>query len=83
MFLAYNLLDEFSRDGFNIGSIGEARIRHDGGWVAVDKHDRIPLFVQYLARLCTRIVELARLSDNNWTRTDDENRLDISPSRHD
>src|SRR2546422_4977960 len=46
------------------------RIGHDGGRVAVDQDDAIPLLAQGLAGLGPRVVKLAGLADDDRARTD-------------
>ena len=40
--------------------------------IGIDQHNLIAEFSQCLARLCSRIIELTRLSDNDWTGTDNQ-----------
>ena len=77
-----DLLDELRRDGLDVGAVGQARVGHDGRRVAVHEHDAVALLAQHLARLRARVVELARLPDDDGARPDDEYRVDVGPLRH-
>src|SRR5262249_53338737 len=77
-----NLGHDVWRDWLNIGRIRQFRIGHDGGWIGVDQHDAIALGLEGLAGLGARIVELAGLPDDDWTRADDEDGVDVGALRH-
>ncbi len=74
--------DDLGRDGLDIGCIGQLRIGHDRSRVGVDQNDAIALGLERLAGLSAGIVELAGLTDDNGTRADDEDGLDICALRH-
>lgn len=69
-------LDERRRHGPDVGAVGEARVGHDGGRVGVDEHDLVALIGERLARLRARVVELARLPDNDGPSAEDHDLLD-------
>ena len=77
-----DLGDDLGRDGLDIGCIGQLRIGHDRGRVGVDQNDAIALGLERLAGLGAGIVELAGLTDDDGTRADDEDGLDICALRH-
>ena len=56
----------------NISHICCLRIRHNRSRIGIDQHNLIAEFSQCLAHLCSRIIELTRLSDNDWTGTDNQ-----------
>ena len=60
---------------FDIGSVREFRIGHNGGGVTVDKNHLVTFFAEGLAGLCARIVKFTRLTDHNRPRTNNQNRL--------
>jgi hypothetical protein len=72
----------FRRDRLDIGGVGQVRIGHDRGRVRVDQDDAVALFLQRLAGLGAGIVELAGLADDDRSRADDEDRLDIGAFWH-
>ena len=81
-FALNHLGDKFRGNGLDIGTIGQFRVGHDGGWVRVDQHHLIALFLKRLDRLRTGIVELAGLADDDRPGTNDEDFMDICPSWH-
>ena len=74
--------DRLGRERLDVGRGGELRVGHDRGRVRVDEHDLVALLEQDLARLHARIVELRRLADHDRPGPDDQDLLDVSPSRH-
>ena len=75
-------LDELGGDGLNVGAVGQARVRHDGRRIGVDEHDLVAVLLENLAGLRARVIELARLTDDNRAGADDENPLDICTLGH-
>jgi hypothetical protein len=74
--------DGFGRERLDVRGIGELRIRHDRGRVGVHERDTVPLGAQHLARLRSRIVELARLADHDRAGSDHEDPFDVGARRH-
>src|SRR5207248_10499373 len=66
----------------DVGAVGELGVGHDRRRIAVDEHDLEPLAAQRLARLAARVVELARLTDDDGTGADDEDAFEIGATRH-
>ena len=81
--LLYDLLDELGSDGLDVGAVGQARIGHDGGRIAVHQNHVVAVRLEHLARLRARIVELARLADDDRAGPDDQDGLDVRALRHD
>ena len=77
-----HLLHHVHRNGLDIGAIRQLRIGHDRGRIAVDQHDPVPLLPQGFAGLGPRIVELARLSDHDRTRPDQQDAVDVFTLGH-
>ena len=77
-----DLLDELHGDGFDVGAVGQARVGHDGRGGAVHEHHAIAVGLQHLAGLRARVVELARLPDDDGAASDDEDGLDVFALRH-
>ena len=67
---------------FDVGALGELRVGHDGGRIAVDEDDLVPLFAQGLAGLSARVVELAGLADDDGAGADQQDFRDVVASRH-
>ena len=75
--------EDFRRQRLDVGPVGDLRVGHDRRRVAVDEDDLEPLGAQRLARLRARVVELARLPDDDRAGADDEDALDIGAFGHD
>ena len=79
-------LDDLHRhvghEGFDVGRVRDLRVRHDRRRVRVDEDDAVALPAQDTAGLGAGVVELARLADDDRPRTEDQDRLDIRPLRH-
>ena len=80
--LGDDLLDKFLGDGLDVGAIDQLRVGHDGCRVGVHQNNLEPVFLQHLARLGARIVEFARLADDDRARADYEDALDVGTLRH-
>ena len=57
-------------------------IGHDGGGVGIDQHHPIAFRAQRLAGLGAGIVELAGLADDDGSRADDQDGVDIGAFGH-
>ena len=69
-------------DWLDIGGVRHLRIGHDGRRVRVDQDHPVPLRLQRLAGLCSGIVELAGLTDDDRAGADDEDGADVVAARH-
>ena len=72
----------FQRQRLHVNLVRDMGVGHDGSGVRVGEDHLVALFLEREARLRTRIVELGGLSDDDGTRTDDQNLLDIFSPRH-
>src|SRR3546814_14095961 len=63
-------------DRLDISGVGKVGIGHDRRRVGVDEDNAIALLLERLDRLRPRIVELARLTDNDRAGADDEDGLE-------
>ena len=61
----------------DVGHVGHAGIGHDRGRIGVDQHDLVAQAAQRLAGLGARVVELARLADDDRPGTDDHHLVDV------
>ncbi len=75
-------LGHFRRQRLDIRAIRHLRVRHDGGGIAVDEDDLEPFRPQRLAGLRARVVEFARLADDDRSGPDDEHPFDVSTLGH-
>ena len=66
--------DHLPGDGLDVRDVRHLRVGHDRRRIAVDEDDAVALLAQRLARLRARIVELARLPDDDRAGADDEDR---------
>ena len=80
--LGDDLLDELGGDGLDVGAVGQARIGHDRGGIAVHQDDAVAVGLEDLARLGAGIVELARLADDDGAGADDEDAFDVFALGH-
>ena len=80
--LGDDALDHFPRDRLDVGHVGRVRVGHDRRRIAVDENDLVAFLTQRLACLRARVIELARLADDDRTRADDEDALDVCPLGH-
>ena len=80
------LLDDachpLGRERFDIGAVGESRIGHDRRRIRVHQHDTVPFFLQSTDCLGSRVIELARLSDDDRARAQDQDRFEVVTSWH-
>ncbi|MPM37476.1 hypothetical protein SDC9_84093 [bioreactor metagenome] len=81
-FAADDFMDDVDGQRFDIGSIREFRVGHDGRRVAVDQHHFEPFFFQHFAGLDAGIVEFATLADDDRTRADQHDFPDICTLGH-
>ena len=75
-------LDKFGGDGLDIGAVSQARVGHDGRRVGVDQDDLKAILLEHLAGLGAGVIELAGLANDDGTRANDEDTLDVSTLRH-
>ena len=75
-------LDDLPRDRLDVGRVGEVGVGHDRRRVGVDEDDAHALFAQHAARLGARVVELARLADDDRAGADDEDAVDVVALGH-
>ena len=66
----------------NIGNIRCLRVGHDRRRVRVHQNDLVTELAKRLARLRTRVVELARLADDDRAGSDDQYFVDVCSLRH-
>ena len=72
----------FQGQRLHIYLIGDDGIRHDGGGIGVAQDNLVSFFLQDQAGLRAGIIEFSGLSDDDGTRANDQNFLDISSLRH-
>ena len=72
----------FPRERFDVGAVGEIGVGHDGRRIRVGQDDAITLFLQHATGLGTRVVELARLPDDDGAGADDEDRREVGALGH-
>ncbi len=66
----------------DVSAVGELGVGHDGGRVRVGQHDGEPLLLQHPARLGARVVELAGLADDDRTRAQHQDLLQVGAPGH-
>ena len=75
-------VEHFDGQGLDVRAIGQLRIGHDRRRVAVDEDHFEAFRAERLAGLAARIVELARLPDDDRTGADDEHALEVCAFWH-
>ena len=75
-------LGRLHRDRLDVRAVRPLRVRHDRRRVGVQKNSAVPLFPQRLERLHARVVELASLPDDDGTRAEQEDGLEVFSTRH-
>ena len=71
-FLLNNFGYELQSDWFDIHSVGNIRIGHNRGWIAVYQNNLHAFFPEGTACLSTSIVEFSSLADYDWARSNDQ-----------
>ena len=82
MLFGDDTLDEFSGNRLHVGAVGQAGVGHDGSGVRIHEHHFIAVFLEHLARLGARVVELARLANNDGARANNEDAFDVGTFGH-
>ena len=82
LFAGDDAFEAFGIQGFDVGMVGDAGVGHDGGGVAVDEDDLVPFLAERFARLRAGIVEFAGLSDDDRSRADDDDLVDVGAFGH-
>ena len=77
-----DLGDDLGRDRLDVGRVGEIGIGHDRRRVRIHQDDPVAFFLERLARLCSGIVELARLADDDRAGADDQDRGNVGSFGH-
>ena len=80
-FLDY-LGNEFRCDRLDIGGVCQTRVGHDRRRVGVHQNDPVSLGLQRFAGLRAGIIKLTGLADNDRSRANDQDAVDICTFRH-
>ncbi len=80
------LLDNFRHRApfhrLDVSGISHGGIRHDRRRIRVDEDDAVALFAQRFAGLCAGVIKLASLTDDDGTRAQNQDGLDVGTLRH-
>ena len=74
--------DAFEVERLDVRAVGESGVGHDRRRVRVDDDRAVALLAEHLQRLTARVVELARLADDDRAGADDADRLDVGAPGH-
>jgi hypothetical protein len=77
-----HLFDHLPVDGLDVGRVGHLGVGHDGRGIGVHQHHAVAFLAQRLAGLDARIIELARLADDDRAGADDQDGLDVCALGH-
>ena len=77
-----NFLHRIPLNRLNISSVRHLRVGHNRRRIRIDENDAQPLATQRLARLRPRIIKLARLTDDNRPRANNQYRIQITTFGH-
>ena len=77
-----DLFESFDVQRLDIGHVGHLGVGHDRSRIRVDEHDLVSKTSKRFARLCTGIVELAGLTDDDRAGTDDQYLVNICALGH-
>ena len=80
--LGDNLLHRLPLNRLDVRRVCHLRIGHNRRRVGIDENDAQPLATQRLARLRARIIKLARLTDDNRPRANNQYRIQITTFGH-
>ena len=69
--------DALEVERLDVRAVGEARVGHDRRRVRVDDDRAEAVLAQHLQRLAARVVELARLADDDRPRADEADRVEV------
>ena len=75
-------LDVLRRHRLDVGPVGELRVGHDRRRIGVHEDDLVALLLERLRRLGAGIVELGALADDDRPGADDEDAMQVRPTRH-
>ena len=77
-----DLRHPFRRDRLDVGPVGHLGVGHDRRRIRVHQDDPVALFLERAHRLRAGVVELGALTNDDRSRSDQENRVQVSPFRH-
>ena len=77
-----HLLEHLAGQRLDVGGVGQLLVGHDRRGVAVDQHHAVALALQRAHGLRTGVIEFAGLADDDRSRADDQDRVQVSSPRH-
>ena len=75
-------LHDLKGHGLDVNMVGHVRVGHDGSGVGVEQNGLDALCLQRAARLCTGVVKLCGLTDDDGAGADDQYLFDSGVLRH-
>ena len=75
-------LGRLDGDRLDVGAVGPLRVRHDGRGVRVEEDGPVAVLAERLQCLHSGVVELAGLPDDDGTRAEQEDGLQVLSARH-
>ena len=80
--IPYDFCDVFQGQRLHIDLVCNGSIRHNRGGIGVAQHHLIAFFLQSQTSLCTGVVKLCRLANDDGTGTDHQHLFDVCSLRH-
>ena len=75
-------LEALRGEGLDVGAVGGGRVGHDGGRIGIHEDDLVAFGTEGFASLCTGVVELASLADDDGAGADEKNLVEVGAFRH-
>ncbi len=77
-----DFFEVFLGERLDVGPVRQFRIGHDGGRVGIHQHHFVAFIAQGFAGLRARVIELARLPNDDRPGADDQNLVNVGSLWH-
>jgi hypothetical protein len=81
-FAGNDYFEIFAAERFDVSTVGQFGIRHDGGRIGIDENDFVAIGAQGLGGLGAGVIEFASLADHYRAGTDNQYSVQVVSSRH-
>jgi hypothetical protein len=69
-------------DGLDVDGVRHLRVRHDRRGIRIHENDAVALLLECLAGLRSRVIEFARLADDDRAGANDQDAFDVCAFWH-